>query len=209
MNNNYKKISRGDSSQQTIIRKLIEFALHIGATKVKCLHPSIVSVENKLAGFCEEPKCPHWGQSMSCPPHISGPDGLREILRSCKYVLVLRIEIQSESLHGADRPEVMRLLHEITAEVEKEAIRLGFTKAMGLAGGSCKPSFCHDQLHCRVLEEQGECRHPEHARQSMSGYGVDVGKLMQAAGWSTNLFTTSDENGDEQLSWVAGLVLLR
>jgi len=198
-----------DHRNKKSMEQLQEFALHIGATRVKLLPTDKVCIEDRLASFCLDPKCPHWGQSMSCPPHISGPDGLREILQSCKYVLVLRIEIQSESLHGADRPEVMRLLHEITAEVEKEAIRLGFTKSMGLAGGSCKPSFCHDQLHCRVLEEQGECRHPEHARQSMSGYGVDVGKLMQAAGWSTNLFTTSDENGDEQLSWVAGLVLLR
>ena len=187
------------------LNQLQKFALHIGATRAKLLSTADVHIEEKLASFCLEPKCPHWGRSMSCPPHIAGPDALREILKKCKYVLVLRIEIQSESLHGEDRPEVMRLLHEITAEVEKEAIRLGFTQSMGLAGGSCKPSFCHDQPHCRVIEEKGDCRHPEHARQSMSGYGINVGKLMQAAGWSTNLFATV---GDDQLSWVAGLVLL-
>jgi len=48
---------------------------------------------------------------------------LRQFLQTCYRIIVLRIEIQAESLHGADRPEVMRLLHEITAEVEKEAIR--------------------------------------------------------------------------------------
>ncbi len=187
------------------IEELIDFALHIGATKAKRLPPSVISVEDKLAVFCEEPKCSQWGQSMSCPPYIKGPAALREFLQICSHVIVLRIEIQSESLHGEDRPQVMRLLHEITAEVEQKAISLGFSGAKGLAGGSCKPSFCHDQLRCRVIEEEGDCRHPEHARQSMSGYGINVGKLMQAAGWSTNLFVTVD---DDQLSWVAGLVLL-
>jgi len=198
-----------DHPDKKLFAQLQDFAMHIGATRAKLLPADKVCIENRLANFCLDPKCPYWGQSMSCPPHISGPDILRKTVQMCRYVLVLRIEIQSESLHGADRPEVMRLLHEITAEVERKAIRSGFTGSMGLAGGSCKPSFCHEHLYCRVLEEQGECRHPAHARQSMSGYGVNVGKLMQAAGWSTNLFTTSDESGDEQLSWVAGLVLLR
>jgi len=86
---------------------------------------------------------------------------------------------------------------------------LGFTESIGFAGGSCKPSFCHDHLYCRVTEDGGECRHPEHARQAMSGYGVNVGKLMKSAGWSTDLFTSGGDGETEQLSWVAGLVLLR
>jgi len=197
-----------DYHNKETINSLIEFAAHIGATRVKRLSPECVCVEEKLADFCQDPKCPYWGQSISCPPHVSGPSGLKKMLQSCKHAIVIRIEIQSSSLHGEDRPEVMRLLHEITAEVETEAIRLGFTKSAGFAAGSCKPSFCHDQLHCRVIEEQGECRHPEHARPSMSGYGVNVGKLMESAGWSADLFSTGNDGEDEQLSWVAGLVLL-
>jgi len=103
----------------------------------------------------------------------------------------------------------MRLLHEITAAIETEAKRLGFPDSAGFAGGSCKPSFCHDYPNCRVIAEHGQCRHPEHARPSMSGFGVNVGELMKSAGWSTNLFTAGTAEGGEQLAWVAGLVLLR
>ncbi len=188
------------------IDTLLEFALHTGATKVKYLTPESICIEDKLAGFCLQPKCPHWGQSMSCPPNVSGPDKLRSLLKSSQHGIVIRIEIQSCSLHGEDRPEVMRLLHEITSKVEQEAVRLGFSESKGLAGGSCKPSFCGDYEHCKVLEEQGECRHPEHARESMSGYGVNVGKLMQSAGWSKDLFVPTLDG--EQLSWVAGIVLI-
>jgi len=43
----------------------------------------------------------------------------------------------------------------------------------------------------------------------MSGFGVNVGELMKAAGWSSNLFKPGINDKEEQLSWVAGLVLLR
>jgi predicted metal-binding protein len=191
------------------IDSLLEFAVHAGATKVKRLPPESVCVEDRLAAFCRDPKCPYFGQSMSCPPHVSGSAGFRKLLQSCKHAIVIRIEIQSSSLHGEDRHEVMRLLHEITAEIETEAKRLGFTESVGFAGGSCKPSFCHAHPNCRVIAEQGECRHPEHARSSMSGYGVNVGELMKSAGWSTNFFTSNSNDEEEQLAWVAGLVLLR
>jgi predicted metal-binding protein len=192
---------------QEIIDALTTFAEHAGATKARCLPPESVRVEDKLSDLCREPRCPYYGQSMSCPPHVSGPAGIRKLLQSCKHVLVIRIEIESASLHGADRPAVMRLLHEITAEIETEANRLGFHQSIGLAGGSCKESFCADQPNCRVLTGQGECRHPHHARTSMSGYGVNVGELMKSAGWSNKLFTPDDVG--QQLAWVAGLVLLR
>ncbi|NOR24438.1 MAG: hypothetical protein GQ542_08610 [Desulforhopalus sp.] len=198
-----------DYPDKETIDSLLEFAAHAGASKVKRLPPESVCVEDGLAAFCREPKCPHWGQSMSCPPHVSGPEGMRKLLQSCKHAIVIRIEIQSSSLHGEDRPEVMRLLHEITAEIEAEAKRLGFPESVGFAGGSCKQSFCRDYPTCRVIGEHGSCRHPEHARSSMSGYGVNVGELMKSAGWSTNLFPSNSNDEEEQLSWVAGLVLLR
>ncbi len=193
---------------QEKINSLLEFATHAGATKVKRLAPESVCVEDSLAAFCREPKCPHFGLAMSCPPHVSGPEGFRKLLKLCKHVIVFRIEIQSSSLHGEDRPLVMRLLHEITAAIETEAKKIGFTEAAGFAGGSCKPSFCQDQPNCRVIAEQGKCRHPEHARPSMSGFGVNVGELMKSAGWSANLFATNKGDQEEQLAWVAGLVLL-
>ncbi len=191
------------------IDSLLKFTAHTGATKFKRLSPENVRVEESLAAFCREPKCPHYGRSMSCPPYVSGPEGFKKILQSCQHAIVFRIDIQSSSLHGEDRPAVMRLLHEITADIENEAKRLGFSDSIGFAGGSCKPSFCGEYSNCRVIAEQGDCRYPENARASMSGYGVNVGELMKAAGWSGSLFTSDSKNGEEQLSWVAGLVLLR
>lgn len=196
----------GEAEQK--IAALVQFAEDAGATRATCLPPDTIRVEDRLADFCRDPKCPYWGQAMSCPPYVSGPAGFRKLLQRAQYVLVFRIEIQAVSLHGEDRPEVMRLLHEITATIDREAIRLGFSFAAGFAGGSCKASFCADHPSCRVIAGEGSCRHPDHARPSMSGYGVNVGALMQAAGWSTQLFSGHAPDETEPLSWVAGLVLL-
>lgn len=197
------------NNEQKTIDALLDFAILAGATKVKHLPPEKVVVEEKLAEFCGEPKCPHYGRAMSCPPYVSGPAGFRKLLNASKHVIVIRIEIQSSSLHGTDRPEVMRLLQEITAAVEIEAKRLGFVESAGFAGGSCKPSFCAEHQSCRVIAEKGPCRYPDQARPSMSGYGVNVGALMKSAGWSTNLFAPPGKDREEPMAWVAGLVLLR
>lgn len=134
---------------------------------------------------------------------------MRRQLEKSSYAMVIRIEVDSDSLNGEDRPAVMRLLHEISAAVEQEALHLGFSEAYAFAGGSCKMSFCASHESCAVLSGEGKCRNPEAARPSMSGFGVNVGALMQAAGWSTSLFAEKDDSGLSQSAWVAGLILLR
>jgi len=208
MNNKITPVPPTEASDDKI-SSLLSFAKSIGATKAAMLNPCEVQVESRLAGFCKSPKCPHFGLSMSCPPHISGPAGMRKHLEKSSYALVIRIEIDSDSLHGEDRPVVMRLLHEISAAVEQEALRLGFAEAYAFAGGSCKMSFCASHEKCAVLSGEGNCRNPEAARPSMSGFGINVGALMQSLGWSTSLFAEKDDSGVSQSAWVAGLILLR
>ncbi len=190
------------------IELLLEYARQKGATKASCIQPDKVTIESRLSAFCREPKCPHFGQSASCPPHISGPSMLRNLLKQSKHVIVVRIEVEGDSLHGEERPFVMQLLHEITAEIELEAQRIGFPNSLGLAAGSCKKSFCDEHLVCNVINGDGTCRHPTKARQSMSGYGVNVGELMKSAGWSTELFSNAGSDENEELAWVAGLIIL-
>jgi len=193
---------------QDSLNALLHFAENAGATMAARISPSVIQVEDRLAEYCQTPRCPHYGLSMSCPPHVAGPASMRRLLNESRHAIVLRIEIDAESLHGEQRPEVLRLLQEISAAVEREAVRLGYAGAQAFAGGSCKISFCTDENDCRVLAGRGSCRHPDAARPSMSGYGINVGALMQAAGWSTNLFQPEDAAGHSPLAWVAGLVLL-
>jgi len=206
--NNLNDNSSVFSHEREKISSLITFAKNIGATHAASLDPSLIRIENRLAAYCRKPKCPHFGMSMSCPPHVAGPASLRARIKDCRHAIVIRIEVDGDSLHGEDRPAVMRLLHEITAAVELEAKRLGFSHAQAFAGGSCKMSFCADNEQCAVISGEGPCRFADSARPSMSGYGVNVGELMKAAGWSTSLFGSSADTPHGDLAWVAGLVLL-
>ncbi len=184
-------------------KELLNFALHTGATAVALIAPGDVLVEDHLAAFCHEPKCPFWGESISCPPYVSGPSGFKKLLETSTSVLVIRFDMQSCSLLGEERPQVMRILHELVATIELEAKQLGFPDAAGFAGGSCKASFCMDKPDCSAIPKDGKCRYPRQARPSLSGYGVNVGKLLESAGWPGTLFDPEDE-----MSWVVGLVLL-
>jgi len=77
---------------------LLATAEQLGATKARIISPDLVSVEDTLADFCLHPQCPFWGQSLSCPPYVGGPEEFRRFLKECRYVLVVRLEIQACSL---------------------------------------------------------------------------------------------------------------
>ena len=194
------------SQHDEILTTLIEFAHSIGFTQVARIAPSEIKVEASLAANCLQPKCPSYGMSASCPPHVGGPAAIRKFINRSRHGLVLRLEVDSASLMGAERPQVFRLLHELTATVENEGRNRGFSFALGFAGGSCKESFCANEEECAKLTET-LCRHPTLARQSMSGFGINVGELMKSSDWSATLFSASDPD-TKNLSWVAGLVLL-
>lgn len=195
-------------TQPEDIQHILQCALDNGATKAAFLAPDEVIVENRLAGFCKEPKCPFYGQSMSCPPNVSGPVGLRRKLEVSKYILVIRLEVDAASLLGEERFQVFAILQKIVADTECYAKSLGFPSSEGFAGGSCKGSLCHEHNYCEVLSGSGNCRNPDNARPSMSGYGVNVGKLMRSAGWSSDLFSHTS-NQDNQMMWLAGMVLIK
>jgi predicted metal-binding protein len=91
--------------------------------------------------------------------------------------------------------------------VEQAAGEMGHSNSKAFAGGSCKDLFCHDFPACRVLSEGGECRFPQHARPSMSGFGINVLELMKVCGWPANIVRKA-ESGTDSMSWIAGLVLV-
>jgi len=184
---------------------LLARARHLGASDAALIDPAAIPVRAELAGFC--PDCPSHGMSASCPPYVAGPDHFRELQATYRRALILKLEVPAEVLLTEDRHEVFQLLHEVVADVEREAARSGFPRARGFAGGGCQRLFCPDERDCAVLDG-GECRHPDQARQSMSGYGVDVGATVALAGWTMGRITAAGPAAGVELGVLAGLVLL-
>lgn len=74
--------------------------------------------------------------------------------------------------------------------------------------GYAKNYFVVTDEICSVLAGHKPCRHIEFARPSMSGFGVDVTRLMASSGWSAPKEEKSDLSGKDATSWVAGLIML-
>jgi predicted metal-binding protein len=102
----------------------------------------------------------------------------------------------------------MRLLHEVVAAIEQAAVGMGYHHSKAFAGGSCKKIFCRDHSGCRIVSEDGECRYPQYARPSMSGFGINVSALMKVCGWPADINAREAESSPDSMSWVAGLIMV-
>ncbi len=166
-----------------------------------------VPIIDSLANLCGETPCDAYGLGGNCPPHVSGPDGFRELMKTMRYALVFRIDVPEAVMFSNDRNEVFGLVQETVAAIENAAIQMGYPESKGFAGGSCKAIFYHDHADCRVLSKQGKCRNPKRARPSMSGFGIHVKELLEKAGIPPHK-TNVRRNAQEPMTWVAGLVML-
>jgi len=190
------------------LKELIQVAHKSGASEAAIVSTRDIIVDNFLADKCREPRCPNYGLSKSCPPHVSGPSLFKKSLEKFNQAIFFKIDVASEILYSSDSREVFQLLHEIAAGIEKSAVKIGFTNAQAYAGGSCKAIFCHNHLECLALFEKGKCRNPEYARPSMSGFGINVEKLFKAAGWTMRWVNHNNDSTTTKMANVSGLVLI-
>ncbi len=190
------------------LEELVHLAKVLGASDACFISSNDIIVEDSLAALCREPKCINFGLSPSCPPHVGGPSEFRQWQKNLTSAVIVRLVVPSAALFSEERRGIMRLLHEIAAGIEQKAVKMGFLNSRAFAGGSCKQIFCHEHGACKVLSEEGECRNRENARPSMSGFGINVSKLMKACGWPANIKINKAETTADPLSWVAGLILV-
>jgi predicted metal-binding protein len=202
------QMEMNEKNVRTELADLIQLACRLGAGEAAVILAEDISVEEDLARLCQDPPCESYGLSAGCPPHVAGPSRFRELLKDFGRAVVFKIDVPSEILFSSERGEVFELLHEIASGVEQAAARMGYRHSRGFAGGSCKRIFCKDHPRCRVLSEGGECRHADRARPSMSGFGVNVSRLMRVAGWTLHRSSPEAMGGEASQGTVCGLVLI-
>ncbi len=190
------------------LRQLIEEAEKSGATELAIISTGSIAIDDEQTVRCLKPRCENYGLSKSCPPHVPGISVFRKKLEDFSQALFVRIDVPPEVLYSSDGRQVFQLLHEVVSGIERNAVTMGFTGAQAYAGGSCKKIFCHDHPECRALSEDGECRNPEYARPSMSGFGISVAKLYETAGWTMGEATHDVASKGEKTASVCGLVLI-
>jgi predicted metal-binding protein len=187
---------------------LIELALQLGVSDARPIDTACIKVEEQLAEICKDPGCPGYGQGASCPPHVMKPDAFRRLLTRFPRALVFKFDVPTEVLLGDGRFEVARLVHETAGALESHALNRGYAAARGLAAGSCKRIFCAEEKTCRVIADGGVCRHPDLARPSISGLGVNFFELARTVGWSIERITRESDPDQVPMGLMAGMVLL-
>lgn len=188
---------------------LIEHACRLGASAATVVAAADIVVDEELAARCREPRCENYGLAMSCPPHVGGPTAFRRLLEVFPEALFFVIEVPSAVLYSSDSREVFQLLHEVAAGIEQAAVTMGFAAARAFAGGSCWEIFCREHGLCSALAEAGECRYPQQARPSMSGFGIDVARLLATAGWQMTFTACQPDGTSTAMASICGLVLIR
>jgi predicted metal-binding protein len=194
--------------ESTKLNKLIQDALKSGANELAIVSTKNIIVSNNLADKCREPQCENFGMSLSCPPHVSGPETFRKKLENFSQAIFFKIDVPSEILYSSEGMEFFQLLHEIASGIEHSAVKMGFTNAQAYAGGPCKKIFCNDHPDCLALSEKGKCRHPESARPSMSGFGINVGMLIKSVGWNRKEVNHGNDSTAARTSSIYALVLI-
>ncbi len=195
--------------ESTKLNELIQEARLSGATELAIISTKDIIIDDHLANKCLEPRCENYGTSLSCPPHVSGPAGLRKQLEKFSQAIFFKIDVPSEILYSSEGLELFRLLHEIAASIELSAIKMGFADAQAFAGGPCKKIFCNDLPECLALSEKERCIHRQSARPSMSGFGINVGKLSETAGWAgIGSDHDTDATSTSKMANIYGLVLI-
>jgi predicted metal-binding protein len=193
-----------DKHEQQLLRRATE----LGVSDARLIDAAHIRVEDDLAAICKDPGCPGYGQGANCPPHVMKPEAFRQLLRACPRALVFKFDVPTEVLLGDGRFEVSRIVHETAAALERHALACGYAAARGFAAGSCKRIFCAEEMDCRVLSEDGTCRHPDAARPSISGLGVNFFELSRAVGWPIHKITSESDPDEVPMGLMAGIVLL-
>ena len=209
-NNYFKKTQLGENSTERIenLNRILQFAEKSGVTGVAVIPAKRIVIDEDLAERCREPRCENHGLSKSCPPHVEGPIWFKNNLKNYYKAVFFKIDVPNELLYSSERREIFRYLHETASGIEGFAINLGFPLAKAYTGGSCKKIFCHQHNECLLLSDKGPCRFPESARPSMSGFGVDVTKLFELAGWKLRTDKDGIDENRINMSNICGLVLI-
>ncbi|MEN6376146.1 MAG: DUF2284 domain-containing protein [Smithella sp.] len=190
------------------LQDLINKAFELGVSDAGIISARSIVVEDRFVEMCATPQCPGYGQSPNCPPHAMKPGKFRKLLAQYEHVLAFKIDTPTEVLLDDRRFDVAKLIHEISAVIERLAKEKGFVHSRGFAAGSCKMIFCREQARCIVLDKNEDCRFPDKARPSLSGLGVNFLELSRMIGWQFNKITKDTKPDEVSMGMMSGMVLI-
>lgn len=166
----------------SISAQWVDRAVALGFNRAVSIPVDQIVVEPWVRKKCEY-GCAAFGQKLHCPPYGMSHKETKEMV-SCYETAIL--------LEGAPPG---KKFHEMLLALEREAFLNGYHKAFVFGAGPCQV--------CPSCPDERICRHPDLARPSMEGSGMDVYETARRGGIS---LTPVKERG--QYVKYIGLLLL-
>ena len=187
----------GDLGKFDFLRKL---ALDLGASDARVIPADKIVIEDRVVLKCKV-GCNNYGKTLTCPPYTPSAEEFRKIVSEYKYALFMKFiskaqadsELQMSLSKSSSDPSIpadakgkldqfwvawktdKKAMLETAVQLEKEAMRKGYSLAISFVSGSC-------QLCEKCNTETRICLHPEMSRLSEDAVGVNVKKTANNAG---------------------------
>ena len=206
-------IDMNESRLQQDLKKYCDKAIEMGAANVKIVRADEIPVDERVTLKCQIPRCFGYGVSAHCPPNTLRPEELRNLLRGYRWAVFFTREVPPEVIVRdkatiKERVAAYQELYKMVSEIESSAFYDGHYLAFGFGAGSCRHTFCGLQKNCLAL--QGErCRFSLLARPSMEAVGIDVYKMVAAAGWEIYPTGSGAKPEDVPKGTLAGIVIVQ
>lgn len=165
-------------NNQDPLLKYTRMALAGGADEAKLVPASNVVTAEWVRLKCQF-GCSGYNKRLCCPPLTPTPEETRKMLTEYRRALIYSYTCTPRG-YRAKRLRMQKLI----VAIERAAFLDGFYKALGLMAGPCRL--------CAECNRDGLCRHPEQARPSMEGCGIDVYATARNSGIRLDVVTRRD-----------------
>jgi predicted metal-binding protein len=206
-------VDRNEGALPEDLRRYCARALELGATQARVIAVADIPVDERITLKCQVPRCFGYGAGAHCPPHTMKPAELRELLKGYRWAVLVVKDVAPgvivrDKTTIKERVEAYQQMYKIVNEVESMAFYDGHYLAFGFAAGSCRHTFCGQQETCQAMEAK-KCRFALLSRPSMEAVGIDVFRLVAAAGWEIYPIGSGAKPEQFPKGTLAGIVIVQ
>ena len=156
------------------MNKLVDKARDLGFTEAVLLNDLEIKCESRLRAYCNPEGCPNHGNNWVCPPGSGSIEECAEKVSRFKSGILLQSVSELNPPVEISTYKQLNFKHNLRLKEFATAACGEYEDILVLTSGGC--IFCDD---CTYPEP---CVKPDIRMNSLSAYGIDVGRLCGTAG---------------------------
>jgi len=156
------------------MKKYLSRAKTIGFSEAVYLPGLTVECKPELRAYCNPEQCPKHGLNWVCPPGCGTLEECREKAAGFHDGLLLQSVVKLTPPTEPETYSVLSREHNVRFREYIEAVKSEFEKILPLTTGGC--------VFCEQCSYPEPCTKPDVKMESLSAFGIDVGKLCETAG---------------------------